>query len=192
MTSPPPLLPFYTSGEFHAPPLHVNPLYILGFLATTISTSFIIYLAYIHNDTPMLFFTSFIYVFYFSVDFAPLPPAPSARAIHFRLFLWALLNATIFALACSFWSVLTLPDSMCFLWVVIGGSALLLSAWSGESNFVAKKEQSFGPIMLMFLGLGRRYVTTQLILHAAIMNARKLVRPRNDNSVVNTKILSFS
>ena len=195
MTSPPPLLPVTTSTDAHAPPIRVNPLYVLGFLATTISTSLITYLAYNQNDTPMLLFTSFIYVVYFSVDFSPLPPAPSARATHVRLFLWAIFSAGMLAFACSFWTVLTLHESLCFFWVVIGGSALLFSAWSGDSKFAAKKEQysdmvqSFGPIMLMFFGLGRRYVTTQLILHAAIMNARKLVGPTTTLSV-NTQILT--
>ncbi|KAL9323422.1 hypothetical protein ACSQ67_008279 [Phaseolus vulgaris] len=125
----------------------------------------------------------------------PLPPAPSARATHVRLFLWAIFSAGMLAFACSFWTVLTLHESLCFFWVVIGGSALLFSAWSGDSKFAAKKEQysdmvqSFGPIMLMFFGLGRRYVTTQLILHAAIMNARKLVGPTTTLSV-NTQILT--
>lgn len=197
MTAPPPLLPVTSSGDANAPPIRVNPLYILAFLATTISTSFITYLAYTHNDNPMLLFTSFIYVLYFSVDFFPLPPAPSARASHVRLFLWAVLSAAMFAFACSFSLVLTLPESMCFFGVVLGGSALLLSAWSGDSKFVAKKEQysdmvqSFGPIMLMFFGLGRRYVTTQLILHAAIMNTRKLVGPAT-TVYINAQISSSS
>jgi len=107
------------------------------------------------------------------------------------------LSAAMVAFACSFWTVLPLHESVCFLWVVIGGSALIFSAWSGDSNFVEKKEQysdlvqSFGPIMMMFFGLGRRYVTTQLILHAAIMNARKLVGTTTKVSV-NTQILSAS
>ncbi|TKY50353.1 hypothetical protein E2542_SST27814 [Spatholobus suberectus] len=187
--TPSPLLPIATSDDAHAPNLRVLLPYFLGFLSTTISCGIITYLAYTKNDTPMLLFTAFIYVVYFSVDFSPTititpPPSSRARGRHVRIATWALLSAAMVGSACAFSTLLTLPESLCYFWVVLGGSALLFSAWIGDDrNNVVKMEQyadlvrSFAPIMILFFGLSRRYLTTQLILHAAIMNTRKLVRP---------------
>ncbi|KAG4976136.1 hypothetical protein AAZX31_13G050800 [Glycine max] len=193
-----PLLPVATSSDAHAPNPRVLPLYdIFSFLSTTISSGIITYLAYTKNDTPMLLFAAFIYVVYFSVDFSPPPQQPKARGLHaVKLASWALLSSTMLGFACSFSTSLTPPESLCFFWVVLGGSALLHGAWMGDENFVSKKEQyadmvrSFAPIMLMFFGLGRHYLSTQLILHAAIMNARNLVRPTTICVNINTKQLS--
>ncbi|TKY50299.1 hypothetical protein E2542_SST27757 [Spatholobus suberectus] len=128
--TPSPLLPIATSDDAHAPNLRVLLPYFLGFLSTTISCGIITYLAYTKKRHPHAPLHRLHLRRYFSVDFSP---TITHQHHHPTQGAWPPRQNRDVGVAerrhggvrGAFSTLLTLPESLCYFWVVLGGSALL-------------------------------------------------------------------
>lgn len=114
-----------------------------GLINLTISSATTIYRAFNKGDTPMIVFTTLVFLGTFLLDYwfrlyRKLPPSEKSSKHHsLKIGIWVLLSAIMFGFAYEFSTFMSLAASLSFFGVVICGNALLFYVyfiWDGEGK----------------------------------------------------------